>query len=280
MFCKHVNGKSQIIMELTDILVCPKSGNSLRFDNDDSVVRVEGCDAVYPVIDGVIDFCDPEPDRISASYNKIAYRYDAYITNSTLFMKICNRIVWGTTDDTSYYMDTFLSNLPTEFDGVLLDVPVGTGVFTSSLYARYPNATIIGVDSSMGMLQEAKNRFDKEGLKNIRLIRADATYLPVRDGVVDLVLFMNGLHVFPDKRGAIAEMGRVLRKQGMLAACGYVKGFSKRSDWVVRHFLRRTGCFNPPFFTLDDLAEQLVGFTISRQGNLESFVYFEAINEG
>ncbi len=266
-------------MELADILVCPKSGNRLRFDNDDFVVRVEGSDAVYPVIDGVIDFCDPGPDRISASYNKLAPRYDAYITNSTMTMKIFNRIFWGTKGDSSY-MDTFLSNLPTEFDGILLDVPVGTGVFTSSLYARYPNATIIGVDSSMGMLQEAKSRFDKEGLKNIRLIRADATYLPVRDGVVDLVLFMNGLHVFPDKRQAIAEMGRVLRKQGTLAACGYVKGVSKRSDWVVRHFMRRTGCFNPPFFTLDDLAEQLVGFTITQQENLDSFVYFEAINEG
>ncbi len=266
-------------MDFSDILMCPKSGNRLRFDNNDSIVRVEGCDAVYPVIDGVIDFCGPEPDRISASYNKIAHRYDAYITSSTLSMKIFNRIIWGLKDDSSY-MDTFLSNLPTEFDGILLDVPVGTGVFTSSLYARYPNATIIGVDSSMGMLQEAKNRFDKEGLKNIQLIRADATYLPVRDGVVDLVLFMNGLHVFPDKRRAIAEMGRVLRKQGTLVACGYVKGVSKRSDWVVRHFMRRTGYFNPPFFNLDDLSEQLVGFTITRQGNLQSFVYFEAVNEG
>jgi ubiquinone/menaquinone biosynthesis C-methylase UbiE len=268
-------------MELADILVCPKSGNRLRFDDNNSIVRIEGCDAVYPVIDGVIDFCDPEPDTISASYNRIAHRYDAYITSSTLSMKIFNRIIWGTKDNTSdSYMDKVLSNLPTEFDGILLDVPVGTGVFTSSLYARYPYATIIGVDSSMGMLQEAKNRFDKEGLKNIRLIRADATYLPFRDGVVDIVLFLNGLHVFPDKRRAIAEMGRVLRKQGTLVACGYVKGLSKRTDWVVRHFIIRKGFFNPPFFSLDDLAERFAVFTITRQGNLESFVYFDAVNEG
>ena len=260
-------------MEWTDILVCPKSGNRLRFDNDDSVVRVEGCDAVYPVIDGIIDFCDPEPNRINASYDKLAHRYDAYITSSTISMKICNMIVWGIKDDSSY-MDTFLSNLPTEFDGVLLDVPVGTGVFTSSLYARYPNATIIGVDLSMGMLHEAKNRFDREGLMNIRLIRANATYLPVRNGVVDTVLFMNGLHVFPDKQQAIAEMRRVLRKQATLLACGYIEGVRKRADWVVRHIITRKGFFNPPFFSLDDLAEQLVGFTITQQANSDSFVYF------
>ncbi len=266
-------------MKLTAVLRCPKTGNKLQFHDNDSVVYVEHSDITYPIIDGIIDFCPQASDAVIESYDKVASRYDKYVTGSTISMKICNMIVWGLKDDSSY-MDTFLSNLPTEFDGILLDVPVGTGVFTSSLYARYPNATIIGVDSSMGMLQEAKNRFDKEGLKNIQLIRANAMYLPVRDGVVDLVLFMNGLHVFPDKRRAIAEMGRVLRKQGTLAACGYVKGVSKRSDWVVRHFVRRTGCFNPPFFTLDDLAEQLGGFTITQQENLDSFVYFEAINEG
>jgi ubiquinone/menaquinone biosynthesis C-methylase UbiE len=269
-------------MELTDLLVCPKSGNKLLFDNDDSVVHVEGCDTVYPVVDGVIDFCCPAPDRISESYDRIAHRYDAYMTSSTLLMKIhntiCNTIFWGL-DDT-IYRDMPLSYLPTEFNGVLLDVPVGTGVFTSSAYTRYPNATIIGVDSSMGMLQEAKTRFDKEGLKNIRLIRSDATHLPVRDGVVDIVVFMNGLHVFTDKRRAIAEMGRVLRKQGTLLASGYIENVNRRSDWLVRNFLTKKGFFNPPFFSLDNLVEQLVGFTITRQGNLRSFVYFEAINQG
>jgi hypothetical protein len=107
-------------MEFTDIFVCPKSGNSLLFDNDDSVVRVEGCDTVYPVINGVIDFCCPEPDRISASYDGIAHRYDAYMTSSTLLMKtyntISNTIFWGI-DDT-IWRDMPLSYLPTEFNGV------------------------------------------------------------------------------------------------------------------------------------------------------------------
>jgi ubiquinone/menaquinone biosynthesis C-methylase UbiE len=120
----------------------------------------------------------------------------------------------------------------------------------------------------------------KEGLKNIQLIRSDATHLPIRNDVVDIVLFMNGLHVFTDKRRAIAEMGRVLRKQGTLLGSGYVEGVSRRSDWFVRHFIIGKGFFNPPFFSLDNLVEQFVGFTIARQGNSKSFVYFEAINEG
>ncbi len=264
-------------MELSNILICPESHNSLRLDTDASRVRVEGTDTVYPVINCIIDFCNPQPDRISASYDKIAPRYDACLTSSTLPMKLCNRIIWGSSDD-ERCIDTVLSYLPDDFDGVLLDVPVGTGVFTASVYAKYPNAMIIGVDASMGMLHKAKERFDKEGVKNIRLIRADATHLPIADGAVDIVLFMNGLHVFTDKQRAIAEMSRVLKKQGRLIACGYIQGVNKRWDWVVKHLASKRGFFNPPYFTLENLEEQLAGFTITRRGNVGALIYFEAIN--
>jgi ubiquinone/menaquinone biosynthesis C-methylase UbiE len=266
-------------MELTDILMCPRSGSGLQFDADDSVVRVDGSDAVYPVIDGIIDFGPARPDKVSAAYDRAAHHYDAHLTGTAMIARICNRIFWGGEDEASYHNAT-LSCLPAEFDGVFLDVPVGTGVFTGSPYARYPNATIIGVDSSMGMLRKAKNRFDAEGLTNVRLIRADAAHLPVREGVVDLLLSMNSLHVFTEKRQAIAEMRRVLREKGKLIASGYVEGDSRWTDWFVRHIAARRGYFNRPFFRREDLAEEFAGFAITRQRDLRSFVCVEAVKEG
>ena len=35
-------------MELTNILRCPKTGNKLRFYDEDSIVRVENSDVTYP----------------------------------------------------------------------------------------------------------------------------------------------------------------------------------------------------------------------------------------
>lgn len=265
-------------MQLVDILRCPKTGGKLRFNDEDSVVRVEDSDVTYPVIDGIIDFVGQEPDSVSASYDAVAARYDVILTRPNVLRRLCNTIVWGFGDDREY-ADTVLSYLPSQFDGILLDVPVGTGVFTGSVFARFSDATIIAVDSSMGMLQQAKQCFQQHGLNNICLVRADVAHLPLRDAAVDMVLSMNGLHVFADKRCAIAEMRRVLRRQGTLIACCYAAGGRRLSDWFVSHFGSRRGFFTPPFFHLDDIASQLEGFTLTRQGNVKFLVYFEAVKE-
>ena len=265
-------------MKLTDILICPKTGNNLRFADSDSVVQVDGSDITYPVIDGIVDFPGERQDRVSASYDSAAHRYDAYMTSSTLFMKVCNTLIWGISDDRKY-IDMFLSYLPSQFDGVLLDVPVGTGIFTAPVYAGFPDATIMAVDSSMGMLRKAGERFQQQGLKNFRLIRADVANLPVRDTAVDVVLSMNGWHAFADKGRAKAEFSRVLRKEGMLIACGYVEGAGRRADWFVKHYGVRNGFFTPPFFCVGDIARQFANFSITRQGNVKSVAYFQAVKK-
>jgi len=266
-------------MELTDILRCPKTGNKLRFGDEGSTLYAEGTDVTYPVIDGIVDFCGQEQDRISASYDAIASRYDSILTRPNVFRRFCNTIVWGFGDD-SEYADTVLSYLPSQFNGILLDVPLGTGIFTCSLYAGFPNATIIGIDSSMGMLQKAKNLFQQQGLSNIHLLRADVAKLPVKDATVDILLSMNGLHVFLDKQRAIAEMRRVIRKEGTLIACCYVRGVRRLSDWFVKHFGSRRGYFTSPFFQVETIASHLDGFTMGRQGNVKSLCYFEAVKKG
>ena len=132
----------------------------------------------------------------------------------------------------------------------------------------------------MNMLRRAQARFQEQGVNNFHLLKADAAHLPVQDGMVDLVLSMNGWYAFADKQRATAEMHRVLRREGTLIACGYVQGARRRSDWFVRHFGVRNGFFTPPFFTLDGIDRQFEGFTIARKGSDVAIAWFEAINKG
>jgi ubiquinone/menaquinone biosynthesis C-methylase UbiE len=266
-------------MEWTEILRCPKTGHPLHLDEAASILRVEHSDVTYPILDGIVDFCPESSDRIATAYDKVAPRYDSYMMSSTVPMKIVGRIVWGFASDRDP-MDSVLALLPDRFDGVLLDAPVGTGIFTASVYRRYSGATIIGVDRSMDMLRKAKARFHEQGLKNVHLVKADAAHLPVADAAVDMVLFMNGWHAFADKQRTTEEMRRVLRKDGTLVACGYVQGARRLSDWFVRHFGVRNGVFTPPFFTVDDMPRQFKGFTIARQGSDRSIAWLEAVKEG
>ena len=263
-------------MEPAEILRCPKTGNKLQFS--DSIVSVENSDITYPVIDGIVDFCPQAVDRITKAYDKFAPGYDAYITSSSISMKLFSLLFWrdGKDDD---YAKIIQSYMPSKFDGVLLDVPVGTGVFTDSLYANYPNATIIAVDYSMGMLQIAKERFAAKGLTNVRLIRADIANLPLTSDAADIVLSMNGLHAFPDKQRATAEMKRVIKKDGTLVASSYVKGDGWFWDLIVKLYGVPKGFFNPPFFTKDNIATQLEGFKITRQTNIRYGVFLEAVKK-
>jgi ubiquinone/menaquinone biosynthesis C-methylase UbiE len=266
-------------MKPVDILRCPQTGNKLRFDDGDKIVHVANSNVEYSVIDGIIDFCPGAVDKVSTAYDKVADRYDMLLSRPSVPRRIINALVWGMGDD-STYLETVLSYLPSDFDGILLDVPVGTGVFTSPIYTKYPKATIIGIDLSMSMLCNARECFERDGLRNVFLLRADVTNLPLRNDAVDFVLSMNGWHAFTDKQRAIAEIRRVLCKRGTLVACGYVKSVRKITDWFIKHFGARKGFFNPPFFELNDIASQFKGFTIVRQADIKSIAYFEAINEG
>ncbi len=266
-------------MDWTNILRCPKTGNRLRPDETGSILRAEHADTAYPVVDGIVDFCRDREDRIAAAYDKVVPRYDSHMLSSTIPMRIVGRIVWGFASDCDP-VSKALALLPGQFEGVLLDVPAGTGIFTASLYRRYPSATIIGVDISMNMLRKARARFQEEGVDNVHLVRADAARLPIRDGAMDMVLSMNGWHAFADKEGTTAEMHRVLRRDGTLIACGYVQGARHLSDWFVRRFAVRNGFFTPPFFAAGDLARQFKGFEIMRQGSDRSMAWFEALKQG
>ena len=95
---------------------------------------------------------------------------------------------------------------------VLVDVACGTGIVSELLKA--PGRTVIGVDASAGMLALAQPRLGGGG----RVVRGDATRLPMASGSADAVTFMWLLHLVdePVVAAAIAEAARVLRLGGVL----------------------------------------------------------------
>ena len=70
-------------MELTDILICPRTGSRLHVGDGDSVVRVHGSDVIYPIVDGIVDFCPNVNDKISKAYDASSSLYDAYHARSS-----------------------------------------------------------------------------------------------------------------------------------------------------------------------------------------------------
>ena len=94
--------------------------------------------------------------------------------------------------------------------GVVVDLASGSGPVAREL-AR-PGRTVVGVDLSAEELQLAQKRGAGP------LVRADARVLPFRDGSVDVVTSALGLVVVQPLVTVLAEVVRVLRPGGVLAA--------------------------------------------------------------
>jgi ubiquinone/menaquinone biosynthesis C-methylase UbiE len=96
--------------------------------------------------------------------------------------------------------------------GRLLDVACGPGVVTAALA---PNAaSVVAFDATERMLEKAKARCAKAGLRNVAFESGDAEHLPFADGAFDGAVTRAAVHHFAEPQLAFDEMFRVLRPGG------------------------------------------------------------------
>ena len=215
-------------------------------------------------------------DKIKKSYKFSKKFYDDALTQSKWWSRLYFRLLWGGTNDNEIARRV-LDWIPDGFDGKLLDVPIGTAVFTADKYKRMTKAQITGLDYSTDMLERAQERLSEAGIGNVKLMQGDVGALPFADETFDTVLCMNGLHVFPDKSRAYAEIRRTLKKGGELLACFYIAGQLKRADWLARTVMARMGWFTPPFDTADDVRRRLAPYYDIREFYTDgAMLYFRA----
>ncbi|MBQ8359843.1 MAG: class I SAM-dependent methyltransferase [Oscillospiraceae bacterium] len=189
---------------------------------------------------------------------KEATFYDGMITCSTIPGKAVCKVVWNMgTEENSRYLELAMAGIPEDFSGKMLEVPVGTGVLTMSVYKTLPNADITCLDYSADMMAVAQCRAGKMGLDNIHFRQGDVSALPFEDKRFDLVLSLNGFHAFPDKEAAYREVFRVLKPGGIFCGCFYIKGENNRTDWFIEKLYTPKGFFTPPYETADSLRDKL-----------------------
>jgi SAM-dependent methyltransferase len=100
----------------------------------------------------------------------------------------------------------------------VVDVGAGSGVLALEALDRWPEARVIGVDPSTGMLAMAHQRETRRGADGrIAWLEATADALPLPVEAVDLVVSSFALQLVPDRAAALREAYRVLRPGGRLA---------------------------------------------------------------
>jgi ubiquinone/menaquinone biosynthesis C-methylase UbiE len=116
-------------------------------------------------------------------------------------------------------LDLALEGLPAP--GHVLDLGTGTGVVARAVAERYPEAEVVGIDLSPGMIDEARRQLPAELSGRLRFEVGDASALASPDGAFDLVVLSNMIPF-------AGELARVTAPRGTL-----VLSFSRGAETPI-----------------------------------------------
>jgi SAM-dependent methyltransferase len=120
---------------------------------------------------------------------------------------------WRTAENSAGYL---LARLPAT--ARVLDVGCGPGTITAGLAARVPRGEVIGIDRAGDVLAVARQEAERQGRRNVSFQTGDVYRLAFDDGAFDVVHAHQVLQHLSDPVAALAEMGRVGRPGGLVAA--------------------------------------------------------------
>lgn len=113
----------------------------------------------------------------------------------------------------------------------VLEVGVGTGI-NAALYPR--DCAVTGIDLSKEMLEKARERVARKGIKNVRLMEMDATHMTIADNSFDIVYAPYLISVVPDPVAVAREMRRVCRPGGKIIILNHFRSASPAFAWAER----------------------------------------------
>jgi len=113
----------------------------------------------------------------------------------------------------------------------VLEVGVGTGI-NATLYPR--DCAVTGIDLSAPMLEKARDRIARKGIRNVRLLEMDAADLKFTDDTFDIVYAPYLISVVPDPVTVVREMHRVCRPGGRIIVLNHFRSANPVLAWIER----------------------------------------------
>ena len=120
---------------------------------------------------------------------------------------------WRTVENSAAYLLPHLSQAAR-----VLDVGCGPGSITLGLAARTPGGQVVGVDLSDEVIGQARSEAARQGRANVVFEAGDAYALRFGNATFDVVHAHQLLQHLSDPPAALAELRRVCRPGGLVAA--------------------------------------------------------------
>ncbi|QYZ66494.1 MAG: methyltransferase domain-containing protein [Gammaproteobacteria bacterium (ex Lamellibrachia satsuma)] len=142
--------------------------------------------------------------NIETTFNDVSSRYDE---NKFFSISACR-----------------MAELVPFFDNMnILDVSTGTGAVAIEVARKYRHANVEGIDLSLGMLKQAKNKAQEEGIENIIFKQCDVDNISYGDEVFDVVTCGYALFFYPDMEAAYSAICRTIKPGGIFVFSSFTK---------------------------------------------------------
>ncbi len=229
----------QNVLELMRCAACGHHELTLGTRREPELV-CEGCGERYPMVDGIFDMVPRSAVqkyryyRTDTLLDMIAPIYDA-------IAPLMSMLLWGCPP--LRYVDMAHRAVGRSEGGVYLECPIGTGLVLGHIRPEHLDGPFIGINSSWKMLRRAQERFANNGMADqVTLLRADPEHLPIRNGVVQSLQSINGLHAFHERQDVMQEFDRVLCDGGFISGSTLVRGQGAVADAILSQ-VERYGVF-------------------------------------
>jgi ubiquinone/menaquinone biosynthesis C-methylase UbiE len=120
--------------------------------------------------------------------------------------------------------------------GRIVDVGCGTGRLLRTAAGAFPDARLVGVDISAGMLAQAQ-AMTAPGERGV-FVRADSAALPFADAAFDVATCTACSHHWPEPAAALGELRRVVAADGLLVLA-HLQGIALWDPPRAGHIRRR-----------------------------------------
>lgn len=122
-------------------------------------------------------------------------------------------------------IEAALENVKVAYNSLILDVGCGTGLLFE--YVAGKAETVVGLDISRGLLEQARKRAVKFG--NVHLVLADADHAPFKNEVFSHLFAVTLLQNMPTPEKTLAEIKRVAKREALIIVTGLKKKFSMKA---------------------------------------------------